>query len=195
MYQRQASFRGLGQLAGATPFKRGGRGSSSLRPRKLASSHPASSAPDSLGSLNPWDSVADPPPAPSIPVSSAASSLTSLQPSSASADSWLQSLATAPPTASLLASCLQLEAGSKLSVEVAPSKSDTNTSSGYNSPSSSTHSAAGSWQRDVSKSILEDPFDAEWAAIATRTTPTPAPGSNPFLSPDPGPAPAPGTAP
>ena len=266
MYQRQASFRGLGQLAGATPFKRGGRGSSSLRPGdlpssrervcgagrgespiledmelpplmqleqgakvadlltsgrsspapqlldtppdscssystspppsllqplKLASSHPASSAPDSLGSLNPWDSVADPPPAPSIPVSSAASSLISLQPSSASADSWLQSLASAPPTASLLASCLQLEAGSKLSVEVAPSKSDTNTSSGYNSPSSSTHSAAGSWQQDVSKSILEDPFDAEWAAIATRTTPTPtpAPGSNPFLSPDPGPAP------
>ena len=56
------------------------------------------------------------------------------------------------------------------------------TSSGYNSPTSSSNSgtslpqAADMWQAQpacglessVQHSILEDPFDAEWAAIATR---------------------------
>merc|ERR1719334_109866 len=37
MYQRQASFRGLGNLAGASPFKRGGAGQLSLRPDQLPS--------------------------------------------------------------------------------------------------------------------------------------------------------------
>ena len=37
MYQRQASFRGLAQLSGVTPFKRGGRGSASLRLNDLPS--------------------------------------------------------------------------------------------------------------------------------------------------------------
>ena len=37
MYQRQASFRGLGQLSGNTPFKRGGKGSTSLRLNDLPS--------------------------------------------------------------------------------------------------------------------------------------------------------------
>ena len=82
---------------------------------------------------------------------------------------------------------------SKLSVdvpsEVEISSKSNGTSSGYNSPSStnSTHSAT--WQQDVSKSILEDPFDAEWAAIATRNSgvsevqPTQQTSTNPFLAP------------
>ena len=37
MYQRQASFRGLGQLSGNTPFKRGGKGHTSLRINDLPS--------------------------------------------------------------------------------------------------------------------------------------------------------------
>jgi hypothetical protein len=94
----------------------------------------------------------------------------------------------------LLTSCCQVASvTSKLSVDVASeveiSSKSNGTSSGYNSPSStnSTHSAT--WQQDVSKSILEDPFDAEWAAIATRnsgvgevTQPTQQTGTNPFLT-------------
>merc|ERR1719266_3095723 len=37
MYQRQASFRGLGQLSGNSPFKRGTKGQLSLRPNDLPS--------------------------------------------------------------------------------------------------------------------------------------------------------------
>jgi len=37
MYQRQASFRGLGQLSGNSPFKRGGKGQLSLRLNELPS--------------------------------------------------------------------------------------------------------------------------------------------------------------
>ena len=90
---------------------------------------------------------------------------------------------------------------SKLTVEVQPSSKSTGTSSGYNSPtstnSSSTQASTGeTWQlADVNKSILDDPFDAEWAAIATRnsnsesekTSPSPAPvqaQTNPFLTTD-----------
>ena len=89
---------------------------------------------------------------------------------------------------------------SKLSVEVQPSSKSTGTSSGYNSPTSTNSSSTQSssqetWQlAEVSKSILEDPFDAEWAAIATRntnsesektTSPSPAPAqTNPFLTSD-----------
>ena len=252
MYQRQASFRGLGQLSGNTPFKRGGKGSTSLRLNDLPStrdrkggslcdspiledielppsnledvvsvmtksSHSSqknidlltcdepevvgvsgTSTPAMLGvdsvsqysmspppsllqplklhnvpetpesSLNPWDNVPD---QPQVTASSAA-------------DSWLNSL-----TSSLAStntkdifnsnSSVQMTSmasvTSKLSVDVTPeaSSKSNGTSSGYNSPSStnSTHSASNDiWQNDVSKSILEDPFDAEWAAIATRNS-------------------------
>lgn len=292
MYQRQASFRGLGQLSGVTPFKRGGRGSTSLRLNDLPStrdrmvgaggvslsddtiledielppsalemdaasvitkssqsssgkivdlltsdepemtsglsgtSTPAMLGADSCSSystspppsllqplkltnvpesdLNPWDSVPDQPPrhvtsinvtASNIP-SSSISSISSLQTSSA--DSWLQSLTSSQPQMSghpnsnaIFNSLASVT--SKLSVDVASeveiSSKSNGTSSGYNSPSStnSTHSAT--WQQDVSKSILEDPFDAEWAAIATRnsgvsevTQPTQQTSTNPFLT-------------
>ena len=88
---------------------------------------------------------------------------------------------------------------SKLSVEVQPSSKSTGTSSGYNSPTSTNSTQSSSqepWQlAEVSKSILEDPFDAEWAAIASRnansdsepqlSSPSPAPAqTNPFLTTD-----------
>jgi len=289
MYQRQASFRGLAQLSGVTPFKRGGRGSTSLRLNDLpstrdrvggpggvslsedtiledmelppsafetdaasvitkssqsssakivdlltcddpemtsglsGSSTPAMMGADSCSTystspppsllqplklthvpeadLNPWDSVPDQPPrhvtsisvtASNIP-SSSISSISSLQTSSA--DSWLQSLTSSQPQISGHAASGAIftslaSVSSKLSVdvpsEVEISSKSNGTSSGYNSPSStnSTHSA--SWQQDVSKSILEDPFDAEWAAIATRNTevtqPTQQSSTNPFLA-------------
>lgn len=289
MYQRQASFRGLAQLSGVTPFKRGGRGSTSLRLNDLPStrdrvggsggvslsedtiledmelppsaletdaasvitkssqsssnkivdlltsdepemtsglsgtSTPAMMGADSCSTystspppsllqplkltnvpeadLNPWDSVPDQPHVTSISVtasnipSSSISSISSLQTSSA--DSWLQSLTSSQPqisgghsAASAIFTSLA-SVTSKLSVEVPSeveiSSKSNGTSSGYNSPSStnSTHSA--SWQQDVSKSILEDPFDAEWAAIATRNTepvsqPREQSSTNPFLA-------------
>ena len=88
---------------------------------------------------------------------------------------------------------------SKLSVEVQPSSKSTGTSSGYNSPTSTNSSSTPAssqetWQlAEVNKSILEDPFDADWAAIATRnshsegekTSPSPALAqTNPFLTTD-----------
>ena len=126
-------------------------------------------------------------------LSSSISSISSLQTSSA--DSWLQSLTSSQPQISGHAASGAIftslaSVSSKLSVdvpsEVEISSKSNGTSSGYNSPSStnSTHSA--SWQQDVSKSILEDPFDAEWAAIATRNTevtqPTQQSSTNPFLA-------------
>jgi len=275
MYQRQASFRGLGQLSGVTPFKRGGKGHTSLRLNDLpsnkdrlgggslcdspiledielppsnleeevhssnkaidlltnddaagqsGSSTPAMvldsvsqysmSPPPSLlqplklhnrvemtasSSLNPWDHVPDQPQSNSQVTSSAA-------------DSWLNSLSSLQSNSNtnsdIINSLHMSSVTSKLNVDTSPevSTKSNGTSSGYNSPSSSTsgHSEARSgpghhdWPSDVSKSILEDPFDAEWAAIATRNSgaaealvqhePTNsnvsvnAPCTNPFLS-------------
>lgn len=280
MYQRQASFRGLGQLSGNTPFKRGGKGSTSLRlndlpstkdrlgvsvlsdspiledielppsnleqeltgsrvaidlltsdevaditgantglvgvtstsghstpaPPSTASNYSMSPPPTTTAALlqplklhnvpevspNPWDLVPDQPPP---------SSSSSLQPTS-SADSWLNSLTSSITSGQLtndnvniLDASVTVAAMSKqLSVDVQNSSKSNGTSSGYNSPSSTGSSeevAAGSdnteWQTEVNKSILEDPFDAEWAAIATRnssaaiTEDTQA-NSNPFLT-------------
>ena len=80
----------------------------------------------------------------------------------------------------------------QLSVDVQNSSKSNGTSSGYNSPSSTGSSeevAAGNdnteWQSEVNKSILEDPFDAEWAAIATRNSAAVSDtqaNSNPFLT-------------
>ena len=54
-------------------------------------------------------------------------------------------------------------------------KANAGTSSGFNSPtstnsSSGPHTAGDVWQSNIQNSILEDPFDAEWAAIATRNS-------------------------
>ena len=278
MYQRQASFRGLGQLSGNTPFKRAGKGHTSLRLNDLPSNRdrvgislsdspiledmelpPSNLEPDTasvvtkssqssktvdlltsdepycytselaailtnsstpallgvdsssnyslspppsllqpmkLGggerekSENPWDNVPDQPAMPSVPPP---------QP----ADQWLNSLTSHTSNITQNNSNIFdfnfdskfVPADSKLSVEVQPSSSkSTGTSSGYNSPTSTNSTQSSSqeaWQAEVSKSILEDPFDAEWAAIATRNTntdsatpePTPA-TTNPFLSTD-----------
>merc|ERR1719471_1768095 len=138
------------------------------------------------GSINPWDNVPDQPPK-HVTTISVASNVPSLS-STSSADSWLNSL-----TSSL---AHQPSLTSTLSVDVQENSTKSNgTSSGYNSPSStnSGQSAINDlWQADVSKSILEDPFDAEWAAIATRNSEqplsdTPTSNTNPFLSPDPEP--------
>ena len=175
------------------------------------------------GSINPWDNVPDQPPkhhvttisvTSNVPTSSL-TSISSLQTSSA--DSWLNSLTSSltqpPPLASNKPSNLVLNnlfdsspsdhltsmasVTSKLSVDVQENSTKSNgTSSGYNSPSSTNSGQSASndlWQADVSKSILEDPFDAEWAAIATRNsdpssdTNTPLSNTNPFLSQDPEP--------
>jgi len=250
MYQRQASFRGLGQLSGNTPFKRAGKGHTSLRlndlpsnrdrvgvslsdspiledmelppsnlepdtasvvtkssqssktvdlltsdepycyTSELASILTGSSTPALLGadscsnyslsppppsllqpmklgerekSENPWDNVPDQPALPAPPAQT-------------SADQWLNSLTSSVTQQNSNIFDFNFDSkfvpsDSKLSVEVQPSSSkSTGTSSGYNSPTSS--SSQETWQAEVSKSILEDPFDAEWAAIATRNTNT-----------------------
>ena len=250
MYQRQASFRGLGQLSGNTPFKRAGKGHTSLRlndlpsnrdrvgvslsdspiledmelppsnlepdtasvvtkssqssktvdlltsdepycyTSELASILTGSSTPALLGadscsnyslsppppsllqpmklgerekSENPWDNVPDQPALPAPPAQT-------------SADQWLNSLTSSVTQQNSNIFDFNFDSkfvpsDSKLSVEVQPSSSkSTGTSSGYNSPTSS--SSQETWQAEGSKSILEDPFDAEWAAIATRNTNT-----------------------
>ena len=173
----------------------------SEEPIKVVNNDDKSSTSDS----NPWDSVPD------QPQSSEPSSSLSLLPAS-SADSWLNSLTSSITSQQLISdtqpSILQnylssnsenylssTPAASKLSVDVQNSSKSNGTSSGYNSPSS-TGSEVGNtwnqpevkdtWQTEVNKSILEDPFDAEWAAIATRNSsvigdPEPATNSNPFL--------------
>jgi len=313
MYQRQASFRGLGQLSGVTPFKRGGKGHTSLRINDLPStkdriiggnslcdspiledielppsnletdavsssqssnkaidlltsdepycysselaglhtglsgtSTPAMVGVDSCsnystsamvgvdscsnystspppgvlqpvklqnvpetpeGSINPWDNVPDQPPKHVTTISVASNVPPSLS-STSSADSWLNSLTSSLAHQPPLTSTTMFDSSpsdhltsmasvtSKLSVDVQENSTKSNgTSSGYNSPSStnSGQSAINDlWQADVSKSILEDPFDAEWAAIATRNSEqplsdTPTSNTNPFLSPDPEP--------
>ena len=286
MYQRQASFRGLGQLSGNTPFKRASKGHTSLRLNDLpsnkdrvgvslsdspiledlelppsnlepdtaslvtqssktldlltsddpphcysselaamltgsstpamlgvdSSSNYSLSPPPSLPSLlhpvklggpggerekseNPWDNVPDQP-----ALSSSSSDNTG--------DQWLNSLTSLATHHSNITQQNStifdynfdskfVSSDSKLSVEVQPSSKSTGTSSGYNSPTStnSTQSSSQEAWQEVSKSILEDPFDAEWAAIATRNTentdseraeaePSPGQTTNPFLSTD-----------
>ena len=120
---------------------------------------------------NPWDHVPDQPglsemePSSSLPMVTTADKL--WLPSNNSSmfnfelGSKMSSLSSAPPE--------QL-----LSVD-SHIKSSTGTSSGFNSPTS-TNSSSGPqmagdvWQTNVHNSILQDPFDAEWAAIATRNS-------------------------
>jgi len=250
MYQRQASYRGLANLSGASPFKRGGAGQLSLRLDQLpstrerrgqgrdqdtiledfelppsnldilsehqelnhgldlltsddpfslvseatvsmsgasGSSTPAmqvvetsstysTSPPPSLlqpirlqplpetpdSEANPWDHVPDQPNSPRV---------AELEPASLPSNhstmfnfelgSKMSSLVTADPQT-------QLSVDTHL-------KPNAGTSSGFNSPtstnsSSGPHTSGEVWQSTVQNSILEDPFDAEWAAIATRNS-------------------------
>ena len=255
MYQRQASYRGLGNLAGASPFKRAGAGQLSLRldqlpstkerrglsknglpeqdtiledlelppsnleilsecqelnrgidlltnedPFSLASeatvsmsgasgsSTPAMqtvetsstysmSPPPSLlqpirlhalpetpdSEANPWDHVPDQPTSPRVNESS------SMKPPSSSTT--LFNFELGQKMSSLVSSNSE---DMSLTVEE-HIKANAGTSSGFNSPtstnsSSGPHTAGDVWQSNIQNSILEDPFDAEWAAIATRNS-------------------------
>ena len=257
MYQRQASYRGLGNLAGASPFKRAGAGQLSLRldqlpstkerrglsknglpeqdtiledlelppsnleilsecqelnrgidlltnedPFSLASeatvsmsgasgsSTPAMqtvetsstysmSPPPSLlqpirlhalpetpdSEANPWDHVPDQPTSPRVNESS------SMKPPSSSTTSTLFNFELGQKMSSLVSSNPE---DMSLTVEE-HIKANAGTSSGFNSPtstnsSSGLHTAGDVWQSNIQNSILEDPFDAEWAAIATRNS-------------------------
>ena len=257
MYQRQASYRGLGNLAGASPFKRAGAGQLSLRldqlpstkerrglsknglpeqdtiledlelppsnleilsecqelnrgidlltnedPFSLASeatvsmsgasgsSTPAMqtvetsstysmSPPPSLlqpirlhalpetpdSEANPWDHVPDQPTSPRVNESS------SMKPPSSSTTSTLFNFELGQKMSSLVSSAPE---DMSLTVEE-HIKANAGTSSGFNSPtstnsSSGPHMAGDVWQSNIQNSILEDPFDAEWAAIATRNS-------------------------
>ena len=257
MYQRQASYRGLGNLAGASPFKRAGAGQLSLRldqlpstkerrglsknglpeqdtiledlelppsnleilsecqelnrgidlltnedPFSLASeatvsmsgasgsSTPAMqtvetsstysmSPPPSLlqpirlhalpetpdCEANPWDHVPDQPTSPRVNESS------SMKPPSSSTTSTLFNFELGQKMSSLVSSNPE---DMSLTVEE-HIKANAGTSSGFNSPtstnsSSGPHTAGDVWQSNIQNSILEDPFDAEWAAIATRNS-------------------------
>ena len=257
MYQRQASYRGLGNLAGASPFKRAGAGQLSLRldqlpstkerrglsknglpeqdtiledlelppsnleilsecqelnrgidlltnedPFSLASeatvsmsgasgsSTPAMqtvetsstysmSPPPSLlqpirlhalpetpdSEANPWDHVPDQPTSPRVNESS------SMKPPSSSTTSTLFNFELGQKMSSLVSSNTE---DMSLTVEE-HIKANAGTSSGFNSPtstnsSSGPHTAGDVWQSNIQNSILEDPFDAEWAAIATRNS-------------------------
>ena len=257
MYQRQASYRGLGNLAGASPFKRAGAGQLSLRldqlpstkerrclsknglpeqdtiledlelppsnleilsecqelnrgidlltnedPFSLASeatvsmsgasgsSTPAMqtvetsstysmSPPPSLlqpirlhalpetpdSEANPWDHVPDQPTSPRVNESS------SMKAPSSSTTSTLFNFELGQKMSSLVSSNPE---DMSLTVEE-HIKANAGTSSGFNSPtstnsSSGPHTAGDVWQSNIQNSILEDPFDAEWAAIATRNS-------------------------
>ena len=257
MYQRQASYRGLGNLAGASPFKRAGAGQLSLRldqlpstkerrglsknglpeqdtiledlelppsnleilsecqelnrgidlltnedPFSLASEatvsmsgasgsstpamqtvetsstysmsppptllqpirlHALPETPDS--EANPWDHVPDQPTSPRVNESS------SMKPPSSSTTSTLFNFELGQKMSSLVSSNPE---DMSLTVEE-HIKANAGTSSGFNSPtstnsSSGPHTAGDVWQSNIQNSILEDPFDAEWAAIATRNS-------------------------
>ena len=257
MYQRQASYRGLGNLAGASPFKRAGAGQLSLRLDQLpstkerrglskhglpeqdtiledlelppsnleilsecqelnrgidlltnedpfsltseatvsmsgasGSSTPAMqtvetsstysmSPPPSLlqpirlhalpetpdSEANPWDHVPDQPTSPRVNESS------SMKAPSSSTTSTLFNFELGQKMSSLVSSNPE---DMSLTVEE-HIKANAGTSSGFNSPtstnsSSGPHTAGDVWQSNIQNSILEDPFDAEWAAIATRNS-------------------------
>ena len=60
-------------------------------------------------------------------------------------------------------------------VDLQPNSKSNGTSSGFNSPTSTNSGTSGLhtnevWQANIQNSILEDPFDAEWAAIAARNS-------------------------
>ena len=156
-----------------------------LQPIRL---HALPETPDS--EANPWDHVPDQPTSPR--------DLPPTVPTNTAGDSWIS--ATTNST-----NMFNFELGTKMSSLVSSEppqqmlsvdshiKSSTGTSSGFNSPTS-TNSSSGVqtsgdvWQSSMQTSILEDPFDADWAAIATRNSSVleeksaSRPGStNPFL--------------
>jgi len=81
-----------------------------------------------------------------------------------------------------------------IQVDLQPISKTNGTSSGFNSPTSTNSGTSGLhanevWQANIQNSILEDPFDAEWAAIAARNSTvvsekSPTTSSNPFLQAD-----------
>lgn len=276
MYQRQASYRGLGSLAGASPFKRPGAGQLSLRLDQL----PSNRERRGLRATGQADTIIEdlelPPSNLEIltechelnrgvdlltsddPFSLASEATVSMSGASGSSTPAMQAVETSStysmsPPPSLLQpvrlhalpetpnseanpwdhvpdqpsspraadpalatnALFNFELGSKMSclagsgppgeqlLSVEPHiKATAGTSSGFNSPTS-TNSSSGTqgggagdgWQSNIQNSILEDPFDAEWAAIATRNSSvmeeklTSRPTStNPFLKGDLAPA-------
>jgi len=81
-----------------------------------------------------------------------------------------------------------------IQVDLQPISKTNGTSSGFNSPTSTNSGTSGLhtnevWQTNIQNSILEDPFDAEWAAIAARNSSVVSEknvnqNSNPFLQND-----------
>eukprot|EP00090_Calanus_glacialis_P037148 TRINITY_DN6370_c0_g1_i1.p1 TRINITY_DN6370_c0_g1~~TRINITY_DN6370_c0_g1_i1.p1 ORF type:complete len:732 (-),score=119.31 TRINITY_DN6370_c0_g1_i1:90-2285(-) len=79
-------------------------------------------------------------------------------------------------------------------VDLQPISKSNGTSSGFNSPTSTNSGTSGLhtnevWQANIQNSILEDPFDAEWATIAARNSSVVSEknvnqNSNPFLQTD-----------
>jgi len=154
-----------------------------LQPVRL---QPLPETPDS--ETNPWDHVPDQPLSPKLTDSQLASpqsppSLPSSLPPSlphTASHTWIPSVS--PPTTSKVftfdlgasVSSLVPGPGSQHPLSVGSHiKCSAGTSSGFNSPTS-TNSSTGQqtgepWQA-IQTSILEDPFDAEWAAIASRNS-------------------------
>jgi len=244
MYQRQASFRGLGQLAGNSPFKRGSRGSASLRPGDLTPARDRAAGlltesdtiledlelpPSGLeqqvepGQVDLLSRSSPSPPAPALlqPVKlhrTASPAESETNPFDCVPDQpgqplpqpglWLNSLNVATDKSNMFDfqfdNKLGPAGGASLQAELPKSAA---TSSGYNSPTSTNSDTAMAVMGDtdtglanielsnIQHSILEytvnDPFDADWAAIATRNSSTmvespalpalPAPATNPFI--------------
>jgi len=258
MYQRQASYRGLGSLAGASPFKRAGVGQLSLRLDQLPSTKERRGLPKSNVGLLEQDTILEdlelPPSNLEIlsecqelnrgmdlltnedPFSLASEATVSMSGASGSSTPAMQTVETSStysmsPPPSLLqpirlhalpetpdseanpwdhvpdqpisprlnepaslnlptstnSTMFNFELGNKMSSLVSNNpeemsltveqhiKASAGTSSGFNSPtstnsSSGPHTVGDVWQSNIQNSILEDPFDAEWAAIATRNS-------------------------
>ena len=258
MYQRQASYRGLGSLAGASPFKRAGVGQLSLRLDQLPSTKERRGLPKSNVGLLEQDTILEdlelPPSNLEIlsecqelnrgmdlltnedPFSLASEATVSMSGASGSSTPAMQMVETSStysmsPPPSLLqpirlhalpetpdseanpwdhvpdqpisprlnepaslnlptstnSTMFNFELGNKMSSLVSNNpeemsltveqhiKASAGTSSGFNSPtstnsSSGPHTVGDVWQSNIQNSILEDPFDAEWAAIATRNS-------------------------
>jgi len=262
MYQRQASYRGLGSLAGASPFKRAGVGQLSLRLDQLPSTKERRGLPKGNGGLLEQDTILEDLELPPSnleslsecqelnrgmdlltnedPFSLASEATVSMSGASGSSTPAMQAVETSstysmspppsllqpirlhplpetpdseanpwdhvpdqpisprlnepsslklPPSslASTNSTMFNFELGNKMSSLVSNNpeemsltveqhiKASAGTSSGFNSPtstnsSSGPHTVGDVWQSNIQNSILEDPFDAEWAAIATRNS-------------------------
>jgi len=146
-----------------------------LQPIRLK---PLAETPDS--EANPWDNVPDQPKSPKMMEAIISIQQSSIPPNSltsTTSDHWLSSASSSTNSRTFNFDFTNHVPSSgpqhMLSVG-AHIKSSNGTSSGFNSPTS-TNSSSGqqnveTWQTSIHNSILEDPFDAEWAAIATRNS-------------------------